>query len=182
MSIKTDYLLKALHVISWIIFIGLCIEAGGFLVNAVMTILLKPEAASKFWMEVDLSELYRYNDSHFITVTSLMVIVSVLRAILFYRIVKLFHDKKFDLSQPFNEATRGFIQTIAYLALGVGLFSYGGAKYALNLIAQGVAIPDLYYLRLGGADVWIFMGIILLIIASIFKKGIELQTENDLTV
>lgn len=41
-------------------------------------------------------------------------------------------------------------------------------------------MPDLHYLRLGGADVWLFMGITLLVIAQIFKKGIEIQ--NDLTV
>ena len=33
-----------------------------------------------------------------------------------------------------------------------------------------------------GADVWLFMGVILIIFAMIFKKGIEIQSENDLTV
>jgi len=37
-------------------------------------------------------------------------------------------------------------------------------------------------MRLAGADVWLFMGIVLLIIAFIFKKGIEIQSENDLTI
>lgn len=33
MSTKTDYAFTALNVISWIIFIGICIEAGGFIFN-----------------------------------------------------------------------------------------------------------------------------------------------------
>jgi hypothetical protein len=37
-------------------------------------------------------------------------------------------------------------------------------------------------LHLGGADVWLFMGVILYIIAQIFKRGIEIQAENELTV
>jgi len=43
-------------------------------------------------------------------------------------------------------------------------------------------MPDTQHLRLGGADVWLFMGGILFFIAQIFKRGIEIQTENELTV
>ncbi|MEI6274788.1 MAG: DUF2975 domain-containing protein [Prolixibacteraceae bacterium] len=182
MSTKTDYLLKALHVVSWILFIGICIEAGGFISNTFFTLILSPTGARKFWMEVNLSDLYLYNQSYFVTVTSLMIIVAVMRAILFYFIVKIFHDKKLNLSQPFNETMRQFILRIAYLALGIGLFSFWGAKFTEKLVSQGVKIPEIQYLRLGGADVWLFMGITLLVIALMFKKGIEIQDENDLTV
>ena len=43
-------------------------------------------------------------------------------------------------------------------------------------------MPDTQLLHLGGADVWLFMAVILFIIAQIFKRGIEIQTENELTV
>jgi len=45
-----------------------------------------------------------------------------------------------------------------------------------------VKMPEIQYLRLGGADVWLFMGVILFVLAQIFKRGIEIQTENELTV
>jgi hypothetical protein len=182
MSIKTDSVLKALEVISWLLFIGICIEAGGFIFNTFLTLVLNPVGANKFWTEVNLSELYNYNQSYFITVTSLMIIVAMMRAFMFYIIVKIFHDKKLSLSQPFNETVRHFILKIAYFALGIGLFSFWGAAYTRGLVNQGVQMPDLQYLRLGGADVWLFMAVILFIIAQIFKKGIEIQNENDLTV
>jgi hypothetical protein len=182
MSTRTDYFLKTLNVVSWIIFTGVCIEAGGFLFNTVFTLLLNPVGAAKFWTEVNLSELYYYNQSYFVTVTSLMIIVALLRALMFYFIVKIFHDKKFNLSQPFNEALRCFILRIAWLALGIGLFSFWGAKCTEGFVNQGVKMPDIQNLRLGGADVWMFMGVTLLVIAQIFKKGIEIQNENDLTV
>ncbi|RZL33826.1 MAG: DUF2975 domain-containing protein, partial [Pedobacter sp.] len=35
---------------------------------------------------------------------------------------------------------------------------------------------------LGGADVWIFMAIVLLLINQILKRGVELQNENNLTI
>jgi len=45
-----------------------------------------------------------------------------------------------------------------------------------------VKMPDTQHLRLGGADVWLFMSVTLFVIAQIFKRGIEIQTENELTV
>ena len=71
---------------------------------------------------------------------------------------------------------------IAYLALGIGIFSFWGEKFVGQLVNEGVKLPDIMQLRLGGADVWLFMGVTLLVIAFIFKKGIEIQNENDLTV
>jgi hypothetical protein len=43
-------------------------------------------------------------------------------------------------------------------------------------------MPAIESLRIGGADVWLFMGVTLLVIGQIYKKGIEIQTENELTV
>lgn len=181
MAPKSTFFLKALYVISWIIFIGVCIEAGGFIVNTVLR-LTNPSISDKLWSQVDLNDLYAHSESDFVTVTILMIIVAVLKAIMFYLIIKVFHEKHLDVSQPFNETMRRFLVNLAYLALGIGLFSFWGAKYTEGLTAQGVKIPDLRYLRLAGADVWFFMGITLLVIAQMFRKGIELQNENDLTV
>ena len=182
MPTKTDYFLKALHVVSWIIFIGVSIEAGGFIFNAIFTLFLNPAGAGKFWTEVDISELYIYNQSHYVTLISLMIVAAVLRATMFYTIVKIFYDNKLNLIQPFNETVKRFIVKIAYLALGIGLFSFWGTKFTEGLVKKGVKMPDIQHLRLGGADVCLFMGVALLVIALNFKKGIELQNENDLTV
>lgn len=182
MSIKKDTFLKALQVVSRILFICICIEIGVFILNTFFTLVINLVDTNKFWAEVNLSELYNYNQSYFITVTSLMIIVALMRPVMFYIIVKIFHHKKLNQSQPFNETVRYFILKIACLALGIGLFSLWGAKYTQNLVNQGVQLPDLQHLRLGGVDVWLFMAVILFVIAQIFKKGIEIQNENDLTV
>jgi hypothetical protein len=111
-----------------------------------------------------------------------MSIVTILKAILFYIIVKIFHDKKLNLSDPFKEAMSPFISNIAFVSLAIGLFSLWGTNLSDGVLNQNIVLPSVQKLKLGGADVWIFMGFILLIFAKIFKKGIELQSENDLTV
>ncbi|ULT45661.1 DUF2975 domain-containing protein [Niabella defluvii] len=108
--------------------------------------------------------------------------MTVLKAILFYLIISILHNKQLTLEQPFTFIAQRFIIRIASLSLSIGLFSILGVKGAAWLSGQGVKMPDLQALHLSGADVWIFMSMALFVVAYIFKKGIELQTEQDLTV
>jgi hypothetical protein len=182
MNKTNDYLLKGLYAISWIIFIGLCIDAGGVLTNTVYAIFFNASIASSFWNHIDLYNLFNTNQSSFITLTTLMSIVGVLKVVLFYIIIKIFHDKKLDFNNPFNETLGKYIVNIAYCAIGIGLFSMWGSDIAEWLIGKGEKLPTISKLKLGGADVWFFMGFIILIFAKIFKKGIEIQSDNDLTI
>ena len=181
-KITTKQILNVLLVISYIIFFGLCITAGGIIFNFIFTLFLDSIAAKNFWKLADLSNLLAFNKSYFITETVLMIIVSVLQSILFYMIVKILHHKKLDLRNPFNTEMTRFISKASYLTLGIGFFANWGTNYTKWLISQGVIMPDLESLRLGGADVWLFMGITLLVIAQIFKRGEEMQSENELTI
>lgn len=182
-KITTNQILKVLQIFSWIIFIGLCVQAGGMLFNTIITLFINPPGVKNFWEGSDyLANLYQFDRGYFIVITSIMIIVGVLKAILFYRIVKLFVHKKLSMSQPFNNELRRFILLSAYLTLGIGLFAHFGFKYSSWLTTQGVKAIDTQLLHIGGADVWLFMAIIFFVIAQIIKRGIEIQTENDLTI
>ena len=181
MQITTRQILKLLYILSWIIFVGVCIEAGGFIVNGIATLLLTPAGAKHFWQEVDLSTLYTYDKGYFSVITLMMSMVAVMRAILFYLIIKILHNK-LDMSQPFSTEIGRFIFKISYLAFLIGLFSTWGVNYAGWLMKQGVTMPDVRALRLDGGDVWLFMSVTLYVIAQMFKRGIEIQKENELTV
>lgn len=182
-KITTNQILKILQILSWIIFIGLCIQAGGTVVNTIITLFINPLGAGNFWEGANyLSSLYKFDYGHFFVITLIMIIVAVLKAIMFYFIVKLFADKKLNISQPFSGELRSFILKLSYLAFGIGLFSYVGFKYSLWLTKQGLTTANLQSLHIAGADVWIFMAVILFVIVQIVKRGIEIQNENNLTI
>lgn len=173
--------LNILLVLSWIIFIGLCIEAGGFIVNAIFAI-ANPSVITRLYRQIDLSDLFKYDHGQFFVLTLIMGIAAVMKACLFFLIIKILHDKDLDMSQPFSKKVRRFIFSLSYVTLLIGLFSAYGIKYTGWLVKQGVSMPDTQYLRLGGADVWLFMAVVLFIIAQIFKKGVEMQSESELTI
>ncbi len=180
-KISSNQVLKVLHILSWVIFLGLCVEAGGILFNAAYA-LYNPVAAKNFWNGADLSALYAHDKGYFITQAILMIIAAIMKALIFYLIIKLFYHKKFSLAKPFNADVTVLVYNIAWLCLGTGLFSYWGARQAAWIKEKGVPMPDIETLRIGGADVWLFMAVVLFVIGQVFKKGTELQTENDLTV
>ncbi len=182
-KITTNQILKVLQILSWIIFIGLCIEVGGTVVNTFITLFINPLGVENFWEGAGyLSSLYKLDHGHFFVISLTMIIVGVLKAIMFYLIVKLFADNKLNISQPFSMELRRFILNLSYLASGIGLFSHYGYKYSVWLTKQGGQTADLQSLHIAGADVWLFMAVILFVIVHIVKRGIEIQNENDLTI
>ena len=179
-SAKTTLLI--LHVISWIIFVGLSIDATGLLTKTIATLTLNPDDAAKFWKSIDLTEVYKVNETQYIMLTSIIIIVAFLKAILFYCIIRIFLNKNFNIATPFNEIFKKFILTLVYLSFGIALFSSWGTKLTNQLSSYGLKLQDNEELHIDGGGVWLFMTIILFVIAQIFKKGIELQKENDLTI
>lgn len=182
-KITTNQILKVLQLLSWIIFIGLCVQAGAIIVNTCITLFINPDGVKNFWDGADyLSELHKKDVGHFLIITVVMSIVAVLKAILFYLIVKLFVDKKINIAQPFIPAFQRFILKMAYLSLGIGLFSHCGQNFSEWLSDIGNSNADLQVLHIAGGDVWLFMTVILFVIAHIIKRGVEIQNENDLTI
>ena len=181
-KISTKYLLKILHLLAWIIYVGLCIKAGGIIFNSIYTLAINPGTTQHYWDGINLTDLFKYDRGYFFVEILLMSIAAVLKTFIFYLLIKILHDKKLNMSQPFTEDIRRFISNVSYLSLGIGFFCSWGANYAGWLVKQGVAMPDVHTLQLDGADVWLFMGVTLLVIAQIFKRGMEIQSENELTV
>lgn len=181
LKITTQQMLKILQVVSWIIFIGLCVDVGGIVCSAVYTFAINP-ASTYFWDGVDLSGLYNYDPGYFMVIVLLMTIVAVLKAILFYLIVRASVEKKLSAAQPFSPALRKLLLMASYLALGIGLFAHFGCEHSKWLSTQQVDMPDPESLHLDGADVWLFMAVILFIVTQLVKRGIEMQEENDLTI
>jgi hypothetical protein len=182
-KITTNQILKVLKILSWIIFIGLSIEADAIVINTFISLFINPEGVENFWKGKEyLSSLYQYDYGNFMVIAIIMCIVAILKAIMFYLIIKLFLNKKLDFYNPFSLELRQFITKLSYIGLGIGLFSISGEKYSELFSKQGLQAVNLKLLNLEGADVWLFIAVILFIISHLVKKGIEIQTENELTI
>ena len=99
MSKRNNYVFIGLQIVAWVIFVGLCIEAGGLIVNFIFSI-YKPEFVQNLYQKLDLSELYNSNKWVFFGIYSFILFISLLKAHLFYMVIRLLST--LNLSKPFN--------------------------------------------------------------------------------
>jgi Protein of unknown function (DUF2975) len=176
---KTDnFVFIALSVVSWIIFVGLSIEAGGLLVNFIFS-LYKPEFVQNLYQKLNLSDMYERSKWAFFSMYSFILVIAILKAVLFYVVITLL--SKLDLAKPFNSFVSKQITQISYYTLSIGLLSYIAQQTAKNLMHHGFVTDNLNQFWTD-SEAFILMAAIVYIIATIFKKGVEIQMENDLTV
>lgn len=178
MSKTNDFIFKALHVVAWIIFVGLGIEAGALIVNFIVS-LSNPEIIPRLYQKLELGDMYNRNKHAFFSMYSFILAVSLLKAYLFYLVVVLLH--KLDIKQPFSRFVSEQITQISYYTFSIGIVSYIARQTAENLQHDGFDINKLNEFW-GDSQAFILMAAVIYVIATIFQKGVELQNENDLTV
>lgn len=174
---KTKQVLTIMKIISWIIFISLGVKAGAIIYSFFISLFVNPEAAKDLYLGVDLSLLYEFNNWYYISVLSLIITVEVLKAYIFYLVIKIF--SKFDLNNPFTFNRANLISKISYVALATGVIAKISNLYNIWLITYrtGIHIPLDF-----GNEEFLFIAGILFIVAYIFKYGVKIQSENNLTV
>lgn len=178
MSKTNNFIFWGLYTVAWIIFIGLSIEAGALIVNFLFS-LYEPGLVQNLYQKLDLIQMYKESRLSFFGIYSFILTISILKAVLFYTVIRLMH--KMDLSKPFNIFVSKQILQISYYTLEIGLLSYIARQVAENVKHQGF-VPDSLNQFWADSQAFILMGAVIYIIATIFKKGVDLQTENDLTV
>lgn len=178
MSKTNNFVFWGLYIVAWLIFVGLSIEAGGLIVNFFFS-LYKPEFVQNLYEKLDLSEIYKSSRLAFFGIYSFILTISILKAFLFYIVIRLM--QKIDLSKPFSTFVATQIKLISYYTLSIGLLSSIASQLARNLMHHGFVTDNLNRFWTDG-QAFILMGAVIYIIATIFKKGVDIQDENDLTV
>ncbi len=178
MSKGKNFIFIFLIVISWIIFVGLCIEAGGLIVNFIFS-LVNPDVVDKLYQKLDLSDLYQRNRTAYFSMYSFILVIALLKAYMFYIVIRLV--SKLDLSKPFSSFVSRQISLISYYTLAIGVLSYIARQSAKNLSHRGFEMNNIEQFWVD-SQAFIIMAAVIYIIAVIFKKGIDIQNETDLTV
>lgn len=178
MSKTNNFVFKGLKIVAWIIFVGLCVEAGGLIVNFIFS-LFKPEFVQNLYQKLDLSDMYERSKWAFFCMYSFILIISILKALLFYVVILLV--TKIDLSKPFNNYVSRQITLISYYTLSIGLLSYLAQEINQNLQHRGYD-TDILNQFWGDSQAFILMAAVIYVIATIFSKGVEYQDELEETV
>ncbi len=175
---RNEIVFKGLHFISWLIFIGLSIEAGALIVNFIFSI-FNPAVVKNLYQKLDLSAMYETNKWIFFSVFSFILFIAMLKAYMFYVVINLL--SKFNVEKPFSSFVSEQITKISYFTFSIGLLSYLARQTTKQLVHYGYEIGNLNQFW-ADSQAYILMAAVIYAIATIFAKGVELQKENDLTI
>ncbi|MAP54504.1 DUF2975 domain-containing protein [Altibacter sp.] len=178
-KLKTkNIVFKGLKIVTWIIFVGLCIEAGGLIVNFIFS-LFNPEFVQNLYQKLDLSEMYENSKLAFFGMYGFILTISILKAVLFYIVIVLV--TKINLAEPFSRFVSRQIYKISYYTFSIGLLSFMARQLTANLQHNGLEIDNLNQFWTD-SQAFILMSAVIYIIATIFSKGVEYQEELEETV
>lgn len=174
MTATQSTIMSIMKVLFWIAFIGLCIQTGALLFTSILSI-TKPIVSKDLYMGLNLSELRDSDAGYYWLTISLLITLSALKAYIAFIVVKIF--MVFDLSKPFSREIAKLFLQISELALTTGIITIISTSYFKWIAKKGISMP----ITDSGTEILFFAGIIYLL-AVVFEKGSQLQTENDLTV
>ncbi len=178
MSNTNHSIFTGLKIVAWVIFIGLCFEAGSLVLNFIFS-LTKPEDLHRLYHDLDLTELLDESRWGFFSIYSFILSIAIVKAYLFYLVTQLMQN--INLSNPFNRTVSKQISQISYYTLSVGLLSYLGRYSHRSMIKRGFDLPEVnqYW---SDSQAFVIMASVVYVISVIFSKGVEFQEEVQETV
>lgn len=178
MTKRNDFIWKAIQTVCWIIFIALLLQTGTLLVNFFIAI-FNPAATRNLHLGLDLSALYYKSGFLYDIVFVAIIIISGLKAYVFYLVIKIF--SALNLVKPFSGEVSELISKITLFSFIIGAGSLIAQKAVEKLLEAGYELVSVerYW---DDAGAYLMMSAVLFVISLIFRKGIELQNENELTV
>lgn len=170
----TETILVVMNVLAWIVFLGLLFEAGAILATYGISV-AKPDIATKLYKSEDWLSLMQFDFWYYTGIISMKAAILILEAYIAFLVIKVLSSIK--MVSPFTMDVAKKLENIAYtfILVWAAVLIYNGqlkwlSKDVVNILDKRLS-PDFI----------IYAGLIF-VISQIFKKGVEIQSENELTV
>ncbi len=174
MKTKTQTILQVMNVLTWIVFIGILIEGGATLFSFIISF-FNSDAAFDLYKGLDLFPLRETDFRHYTAVVSFMVVLYGLKAYTAYLVIMIM--SKINLKSPFSKTIADLIEKISFVLFEIFIISVIFNGY-IKWLSESYIIE---YENVNSSE-FLFLAGIIYIIAQVFKKGLEIQSENELTI
>ncbi len=177
MKTRTETILLVSKFLAILGGIGYAIIFGGQLTTLVASFINPDWAKRTYEVDLNLFSIRDHSTAYYVCAMCLKIAVSALKAIIWYVVFELL--SKLKLQTPFSLEVEKKLEKIAYLLLGVWIVSSFFWKTYIYYLSKdtGIQLP-----ANNTGDEYLFMAAMIYIISQIFKRGIEIQEENQLTV
>ena len=174
MKTKTTKVLTVLKVLAWMAFIGYLVQCGRQIISFGVSF-FNPEAVKNIY-GMSFYDLYKYSQPYFVYAMSFLIALSAMHGYVWYRVAKLLTD--LNLQDPFSRNVARALEEIGIQLLGIWIVSVI-AQQSVGWIARH---SNIHLDKFHAVHEYLFIAGIVYIISQVFKRGIEIQEENELTV
>ncbi|PSL46279.1 Protein of unknown function (DUF2975) [Chitinophaga niastensis] len=171
---RTALILTVMRIVTWVAFIGLMIKAGAILISYGVSC-VNPEAARNLYMGLNLHTIRQINFWHYTLSVFFMIALSGMKTFVLFLVIKAL--SKVNLVNPFTIGVARILEKISYVLLGTWVIVMLNNVHAGWLLKRTGILQEEWT-----TEEFIFMAGIVFIISQVFKRGVEIQSENDLTV
>lgn len=171
-------ILMLITLIIWSIFIGFCIQAGTLIFTFAYS-LVQPIISKDLYQGLNLFSLQTQSKWQYIALVTLLISISILKAQLFYTMIRIFI--KIDLVHPFSKGIASLISKLSYIAFTLGVTQFLSNRFLRTLdteVFQLMGVDN----HLSSSFEYFLISALIFAIAQVFKRGVEIQAENELTV
>ncbi|WP_297098673.1 DUF2975 domain-containing protein [uncultured Draconibacterium sp.] len=171
---QTEQVLIFMKILAWIAFFGFAVAAGATLFIYTVSV-WNPDAASHLYDGINLYDLRQTSLLKYSITMFLLILTNAMKAYVWWMVVKLINNLK--ISNPFTRIIAYNLAKISYTLFAIWILSVtaGGFFAWMGDIAGNLNANWKH-------GQFLFMACLVFIIFQIFKRGIEIQSENDLTV
>jgi hypothetical protein len=171
---RTEQILRVMPILAWVAFVAFLIEGGAILYTYIISC-VNPESAKNLYKGLNLYNLRQFNFWYYTHSVSFMIALSLMKANVSFLVIKTL--SKFNLSNPFTSEVARRLEQISYFAFGTWVVTMLSNAYTSWLLK---ITGELHGNWISGE--FIFMVGLVFIISQVFKRGVEIQSENELTV
>lgn len=176
MKTKTEKILIAMRVLAWLGMVGYAVNCGSQAICFAVSF-SNPVAAKKIpGITPNLSGLLTYNFGFYVVAMLLIIALSAMFVYLWYQVIALL--SKLSIESPFTGQVSQKLERIAYWLFSIWAVSFIGKVYADWLSKRMGEQLNIFT----AANEFLFTSGIVYIISQIFKRGIEIQEENQQTI
>lgn len=180
---RTEKILKIINVFAWIFFVGTLVKFGIILISFIIS-LFNPEFV--VFKDIDVfgegtspgTYFYEIRESHlwnYIFYVISIILWTLIKSYLAYLIIKLL--AKINLIHPFSMEIANRIVKISYTLIFIW-----GLSFVVNFFDKWAALAIGLEPQFEVRGELLFIAGLVYLIGNIFKRGVEIQNENKLTI
>jgi hypothetical protein len=175
MKIRTTVILQVLRLLALLAFVGFTIEAGSIIISFIVSF-FNPDAAKNLYKGLDLYGLKAYGEWAYDIAVVFLFGIAALKAQVWQKVMNMLSHLKMD--NPFQPQMMQFLTRVSNILIAI--WATGFLYNILALFVNKRAGEEL--LQVIDSDNFLFMAGLVFIITQVFKRGMEIQSENELTV